>query len=657
MSSSVSHVLQEAREVLQCHWGFGDFRPGQEEAIEAALTGRDALVILPTGGGKSVCYQVPAVVQEGLTLVISPLIALMHDQVAGLRARGISAAFINSTLSRPEIDQRWTNAEFGQYDLLYVAPERLTTDVFQARAERLDVTLVAVDEAHCVSEWGHHFRPDYLKIPEARALLDDPPTIAVTATATPAVRRDILKHLHLHEPAQIVHGFDRPNIVWSVFRRENKRAKVRDIVESVEGSGIVYAATRRHVEQWTDWLRDQNIAAAPYHGGMASERREEVQHRWIEDEVRLIVATNAFGMGIDKPDVRFVIHVDLPASLEAYYQEAGRAGRDGKTAYAVLLFQPSDADTQQALIESSHPSASDVQKVYDAVCNIGQVPIGSEPDGPLAINYEAVMRLTGFSRAKVRTAVELLERQEAWQVLPWRKHYGLFRFTQPAGTVRRYAQSRANEALARFVRTVLRTVHADAFSDWHTVDLRLLERRSGLSRERLQRGLDFLQDHGLIDWRAPGRTLYVQLAMPRARKIPVDGRAVRRARRRAERRLNYMLRYARSVTCRRHFLLTYFGEASPSQCGTCDVCLGRHQVDAIMPEDEPTLRRILQCVEEGMPRDEWFDAASPPAHRIDGLVDWLMQNGYLQLDEPFEGQFAVTDKARQRMKKGTSRSA
>ena len=237
----------KARAAMKQHWGHVRFRPGQGEAIEAVLGGEDVLAIMPTGGGKSICYQVPALLQEGFTLVISPLIALMHDQVAGLHARGIAASYIDSTLPRHEVDQRWTNAEYGQYELLYVAPERLASDVFLARADRLEVSLLAVDEAHCVSEWGHHFRPAYLDIPDARALLDDPVTIAVTATATPAVRRDIVELLQLRDPARIIRGFDRPNITWSVFRTENKRAKVDDVTRSVAGSGILYVATRRGV--------------------------------------------------------------------------------------------------------------------------------------------------------------------------------------------------------------------------------------------------------------------------------------------------------------------------------------------------------------------------------------------------------------------------
>ena len=647
MNDDEQHQRSEARAVLQRYWGHADFRPGQAEAIEAVLEGRDAFVVLPTGGGKSVCYQVPALLKEGFVLVVSPLIALMQDQVAGLKARGVSAAYINSTLAPRAIEQRWTNAEFGQYDLIYVAPERFESDLFQARAERLRVALLAVDEAHCVSEWGHHFRPAYLQIPKARALLGDPPTLAVTATATPPVRRDVIRHLALRDPVQIAQGFDRPNLVWSVFRVDNKRGKAHDVLRGVPGSGIVYAATRRGVEQWAGWLQRQGETAAHYHGGLSAQDREAAQQRWLQGEVRLMVATNAFGMGIDKPDVRFVLHVDPPASVEAYYQEAGRAGRDGRRAHAVLLFQENDAETQQALIASSHPSAQDVQAVYDAVCNVGQVPLGTAPDGPIAINYEAVQKLTGFWRGKIDTAAELLERQEAWHVLPVRRHYGLVRFAQSPGVLRRHADGLANAALADFVRTLLRGVHAEAFSDWWPLDLRALMQRTGLERSRLLRGLDFLQARGLLDWRPPGQSTQVELAVPRARRFPMDGRAVRRAKDRAEARLDDLLHYARLRGCRRHFLLAYFGETSPPRCGACDVCLGRHEEAeaAVTSEDEPALRRLLEAARHGAPREAWAVAAGVSQRETDRLAEWLVQEGLLRLEAPLEARYALTDKA------------
>lgn len=642
-----SPTLDDARAVLQDTWGYPDFRAGQDEIIDAVLKKRDVLGVLPTGGGKSITYQVPSLMGEGFTLVISPLIALMQDQVAGLKARGIEAAFINSTLSYREIDQTWTDAEYGRYRLLYVAPERLETDIFKARADRLNVSLLAIDEAHCVSEWGHHFRPAYLEIPEGRALLGDPPTVAVTATATPYVRKDIIEHLELDDPLELVHGFDRPNIIWSVFRTESKRQKVRDVLQGVEGSGIVYASTRRNVETWTRWLQNQGISARGYHGGMKAEQRTAIQDAWIGGEARVIVATNAFGMGIDKADVRFVIHVDLPASVESYYQEAGRGGRDGAPAYAVLLFQPPDAATQEALIESGHPSGKDVRAVYDAICNAGQVPIGSDPEAPVVVDEDVVMKLTGLSYGKMSTAIELLERQEALRVLPRRQHDGLIQFEEAASAVRNYARGLQNQRLATFVHALLRTVHADAFNGWWRLDLRRLVRRTELDRDRISRGLQYLADRGLLQWHPPGDALRVELLIPRAQKLPVDDRGVQSAKKRAEKRLSYMLRYARSTTCRRRFLRMYFGEAAPEACGTCDVCMGRHQEVTVTPEDETVLRGILDEVARETPRHEWF-GDNPPGSRyqVDRLVDWLVRHEYLHLADPLDERYELKAKAK-----------
>ena len=646
MSELSSHTLEDARRALRNRWGHEAFRPGQEAVLEPILKGKSVLGVLPTGGGKSLCYQLPSVLAEGFGLVISPLISLMQDQVDALREQGVAATFINSTLPPYEVEKRWTNAEHGQYDLVYMAPERLSSDVFQARAGRLDVSLVAVDEAHCVSEWGHNFRPAYLDIPEARAALGDPPTAALTATATPAVRTDILKLLEMPGAAEVVRGFDRPNIVWSIFRTENKWKRLRAVVDAVDGTGIVYVATRRGVERWRKRLVNHGVSAAGYHGGVDAPDREERQQAWIRDDVRVMVATNAFGMGIDKPDVRFVVHADLPSSLESYYQEAGRAGRDGRTAHAVLLFRPPDADTQSALIDASHPTAAEVRAVYEAVCSVGQVPVGSEPDGPFVVNLEAVLKTTGFSRTKVRTAVDLVDRQGAWTVLPNRTHHGHLQFDASVQDVRQFADTVDNQALGDFVRSLLREVHADAFRGWWPVDLRALVERTGRSRGRVQRGLLYLEERGLLHWQSPDAALRIELSFPRAAKLPVDDRAVQMARTQAETRLDHMLRYARSMTCRRHALLTYFGEETDPECGACDVCLGRHDPEVVTPDEEPVLRHILEQVHAAVPREEWFDDPPVPPHRIEELVHWLVSEGYLTLDRPLDGHFEVTEKAR-----------
>jgi ATP-dependent DNA helicase RecQ len=456
----------------------------------------------------------------------------------------------------------------------------------------------------------------------------------------------VVKLLDLEDPKEVVRGFDRPNLVWSVFRTDNKRAKVQDVVEAVEGTGIIYTATRRGVQRWTRRLQADGVRVEGYHGGLSSEEREERQQAWTAGRTRVMVATNAFGMGIDKPDVRFVLHTDLPSSLEAYYQEAGRAGRDGARAHAVLLFREPDAETQEALIEASHPTAQEVQSIYDAICSVGQVPIGSEPDGPLVVNLEAVLKVTEYARTKVRTAVDLIARQGAWRVLPQREKYGLIRFQETAGTLREWTRQVSNRALGQFLDTLLRIVHADAFSEWWRLDLSAAARRMDLSRKRVHRGLEYLEERGLLRWQPPGAALQLAFEHPRTSKLPVDDEAVQRARTRAETRLQYMLRYARAGSCRRRFLLTYFGEASPEQCGRCDVCMDRHEPPVVTPDDEPHLRTILRQAADGVPRADWFEETSVPRHRIDSLINWLVAEGYLTAQDPVEGIYALTEEGR-----------
>ena len=636
---------EDACRVLRAYWGYDDFRPGQWDIVQPIVEGRDVLAVLPTGGGKSICYQVPALLYEGLTLVVSPLIALMQDQVSALNAHGVEAAYINSALSRREIEQRWLDAEHGRYRLLYLAPERLASEAFAARAPRMNISLLAVDEAHCISEWGHNFRPSYLRIAAARKHMGDPPTIALTATATPHVRKDIVEQLALRQPERIIRGFDRSNIVWSVFQTENKRSKALDVLEGVPGPGILYSSTRKGVERWAAWLARRNVSVASYHGGMEGSVRERMQTGWVRGDQRIMVATNAFGMGIDKPDVRFVVHVDLPGTLEGYYQEAGRGGRDGKTSWAALLYHQGDEDTPRRLIEESHPAPKEVRKVYDAVCSLAQVAVGAEADAPAPVRIDAVRRLTGFAEGKIRTAVTLLERQEAWRMLPQREQAGLIRCRRDASAFREYAERNEETALGAFLQTLLRTVDAGAFSDWREIDVRMLARRTELAPERFLKGMEYLQKGEWLDWIPPDRVVRVALTHARSARLPIDGDRVAAARKRAEAQLDQMIRFARSTTCRRHFLLTYFGEATSARCGTCDVCLGRHEAYRPPPLESPVVRQLLRQIAEGKPRREWLEGTRTPAYRVDQLLGWLMNEGYLAPSTPLGGAPELTAKA------------
>lgn len=639
-------VNDKAQALLRTYWGFDAFREGQADIIEKIMSGRDVFAVLPTGGGKSLCYQVPALMLEGVTLVISPLIALMQDQVQRLQQLGIEAICINSSYSSREIDQAWTDIEFGRYKLVYMAPERIHSDRFRARADRLNISLVAIDEAHCISEWGLNFRPAYLRIPEIRSLLTKPvPFAAFTATATPLVQDDIRAHLELSNPYECIQGFDRPNLTWSIFSTPNKRAKVKDVFKGVKGGGIIYASTRKAVEEWGEWVERIGESVSVYHGGMSSARREREAAAWLGGERRVMVATNAFGMGIDKAEVRFVIHVDMPAALEAYYQEAGRAGRDGQRSHAILLYREEDETIQQALIDDSHPSGKDMQAVYDGVCNLSQIPLGDFPEHPLPIHYASLERLTGLRKPQIKAAVEQLARQEVWSYVPMMRQKAQLKFKQPVSVIRTFGKQVQNPDIARFVDALLRTVPVDAFAEWWDVSLVDIARKSGIEHTALGKHFDFLQSRELVMWLSPGSQQRVFLQSERVRRLLLDHSMLRTAKKRAQSRLKDIKRYIHSVTCRRQFILKYFGQSSPDQCGSCDICLGRHEAVVITPDDEPVLRQLLQAIEKGIPVAEWSTHLGITRSKVEGYTRWLLQEEYISTAIKEDIIYTLTAKA------------
>ncbi|HLA64111.1 MAG TPA: RecQ family ATP-dependent DNA helicase [Rhodothermales bacterium] len=634
-------------DVLLRHWGEPLFRPGQEEAISAVLAGRDTLAVLPTGGGKSLLYQLPAVVLGGVTLVVSPLVALMEDQVEGLSRRGIPALALHAGRTPRQVDQALTDAEFGRYRLLYLTPERLLGDGFLTRLERLPVRLLAVDEAHCVSEWGHDFRPAYRRLAEARARLVNPdgepiPVLAVTATATPEVRRDVVEQLALRDPAVVVRGFDRPNLVWSVQRVDDKAGKVREILGAVKGPAILYAGTRRATESWAAALSRAGVACEAYHGGMGAYERTAARTRWMAGKTRVLAATSAFGMGVDRPDVRAVIHVALPPTLEAYYQEAGRCGRDGKRAYAALLVHDGDDALPLGLAREGHPDAPTVQAVYAAVGSVGGVAVGSEAEGPTAVDLGVVGRLTGATPLAVRSAMERLERDGVWTLKKPRPDLAFVHV--PDATALRAWAAGAPGSVGRFARALLRLLPSGVYAGWEETRLAPVARRLRLPVIRLRAGLGFLAERELVRVRYADTAVHVEWKGPRVERLALDSRALEAGRRRAERRLGHVLAYVQGLGCRRQHLLAYFGEPAPARCGRCDVCLGRRGLDAVTPEDEGHLRVMLAQIERGEAREKWLEGERLPGYRRDLLADWLLRDGLVALLDPLLDRYGLTPK-------------
>ncbi len=571
----IAPTIEDARAVLQARFGYGAFRPGQERAIVSVLAKRDTLVVLPTGGGKSLCYQVPALVTRGLTVVVSPLISLMKDQVDALERRGIPAAFINSTLSSAEVSDRMMRAQRGELQMLYVAPERFDAGATAERLKAIGVALLAVDEAHCISEWGHDFRPSYRRVGEVRQRLGNPPTIALTATATPVVREDIARILDLRDPEVIVTGFDRPNLSYGVISAKGDREKdavVLDLLRNLEdGTGIVYASTRKTVERLAQYLDDAGIPASAYHAGLDDERRRRVQDYFMSERTRVIVATNSFGMGVDKSNVRLVIHYAMPGTLEAYYQEAGRAGRDGHQSRCVLLHSFPDRFTHEFFIKTALPDRTLVEQVHR------RCQREADRGGVVAATAEELAGGIGgkTSPKAVESALRVLADAG---VLRWDpESAGLVKLRLLA------TPDRIREELGdgfQMERELLRScwrVAKDQLSRGAVIDLdglppgfggfvgafpmlETLESRQFVQVERVGGGLRLVDPATSLD------------------RVAIDWRALDRRRQREFDKLEAMQRYAYATTCRRQALLQWFGDpAARAECGACDNCLGERR--------------------------------------------------------------------------------
>ncbi|MDB5099947.1 MAG: recQ 1 [Cyanobacteria bacterium RYN_339] len=588
---------------LQRHFGLGTFREGQRDVIDSLLAGRSTLAVMPTGRGKSLCYQLPALLLPGVTLVVSPLIALMKDQVDALAGRGIPATFINSSLDPEEQTHRIDQMARGGYRLVYVAPERFRHRAFLEGLARTQVSLLAIDEAHCLSQWGHDFRPDYLRLGAAIAACQHPPVLAATATATPEVRQDIVAQLGLVDPLVVVSGFDRPNLRYVVRYApsdEQKLAKLGEVLGKVAGSAVVYAATRRNVEAVTDHLTALGVDAVAYHAGLRDDDRAYAQDQFMTGQARVVVATNAFGMGIDKPDVRAVIHFDLPGTLEAYYQEAGRAGRDGHAAYCVLLFSPADRYLQEFFIEGACPRPDTIRGVYDV--------LAGRTEEEIYLSHEAINRQLPSKThdMAIGTCLNLLER--AGLIERGKKGVAIahVRLLDPAAQSPRSAAQQA----------VLDALRADPQAKAGTTpELGVWAEALGVPREALNHALVALRQKEAIDYAPPARTRSLRVVKRVANPLAELDEAFLAAKQGRELgKLERMVAFAYERVCRRNAILAYFGEALAGTCGRCDAC--NNQADrALLGEQagaaHPALFETLRGLRAKKARE-----ADVPAYKI-----------------------------------------
>jgi len=621
------------RETLARYWGFTSFRPMQEEIIESVVAGKDVVGLLPTGGGKSVTYQVPPVATEGRCLVITPLIALMKDQVTRLKSMNIKAMAIHSGMTREEVEISLDNCLYGDYRLLYVSPERLQTPLFRARLPRFNFTLVAVDEAHCISQWGYDFRPSYLNIAEIREMMsEDVPFLALTATATPRVVDDIISRLRMKDPKVLRTSFRRPNITYVVREVEDKSTYVLRSLKKEPGSGIIYVNSRKRSKEVAELLVANNIKADFYHAGLPQEMRDRKQTSWSTGETRVIVATNAFGMGIDKADVRFVIHWDCPDSIEAYYQESGRAGRDGKPSFAVLLWSQDEKRKLADSVRIKFPPVERIKDVYDAIGNFYQLPVGSGKNSVHDFDLWKFVTAFRFSVTETYNSLNFLQKEGYLEFTdeinnPSRVHFIVSRDDL-------YKFQVANEEYDRFIKLLLRT-YSGMFSEFVPVNEEGLAARSGLTREAIYQYLLRLSSQGIIHF-IPGKksplVIFTEERLDRSH-LRISPELYLKVKENYVERVAMITEYAGNKTrFRPAFLTAYFGEET-GRCGLCDTCQERNELELSKYEFDMIIDKIKELVAEKPLRlEELEEQADLPREKSVRVIRWLLDHEKLVYD-------------------------
>lgn len=558
-------------ETLKYYWGYESFRPVQEEVIDIALAGRDVLAVLPTGGGKSVCFQVPAMMREGVALVVTPLVALMKDQVQNLESRGIKALAVHTGMTRRDVDLALNNASYGDFKFLYVSPERLSTELFQSYLDVLDISFIVVDEAHCISQWGYDFRPDYLQIGRLRDRVDAP-VIALTATATPEVSRDIMDKLRFREPCELRSGFERPNLNYVVRKTEDKLGQLLSVCRGVKGSGIVYLRHRSKCEEVAALLKSEGVEASFYHAGLEPYTRGVRQKEWKEGRIRVMVCTNAFGMGIDKPDVRFVVHLDLPDSIEAYYQEAGRAGRDGEKSYAVLLWNDNDAKRLRQLTATAFPGLDYIEDIYQKLHVFFGIPYEQGIGRQLKFRIEDFCRQFSLNRSKTFYALHYLEQSDHISYAEDVEISTRVHITVDRNAL--YDTDLPEPEMVSLLETLMRNC-TGIFSYAVPINEAVISASMGIGVPQLRQLLYRLSLEHVINYIPCDVSNVIFLHHNRLMpgNVELDSRRYNMLLETARKRTEAIIGYAsQTEACRSRCLLEYFGQKDSSDCGCCDVC-------------------------------------------------------------------------------------
>lgn len=584
--------MQNPKTILNQYWGFDNFRPLQEEIINSILNGQDTLALLPTGGGKSICFQVPALCKDGICIVVSPLIALMHDQVDNLKRRGIPAIAITSAMRKRELDIALDNCVYGKIKFLYLSPERLQTELARVRIGKMKVNMIAVDEAHCISQWGYDFRPPYLQVADLREICPDVPVLALTATAIPKVVTDIQEQLLFKTKNVFQSSFLRNNLAYTVKKTEDKISPLIKLSQQTDGSGIVYARSRRKTMEVASLLSKNNVAATFYHAGLSPEERTKRQKQWLTGECKVIVATNAFGMGIDKSDVRFVVHLDLPDSPEAYFQEAGRAGRDGKPAAALLFYNPKDIDDLERNFEASFPPLSEIKRTYQALSNMYEVPVGSGAGMTLIFDQEKLCKTYKLEAIKVFHSLNFLEKE------------GYIAVNDAVFTPARLKMITNNETLYRFqvenpklegfIKSLLR-MYAGLFDEYVRIVEKDIAKRANMTELEVKRVLKDLEQRDLLNYIPQNDRPLFTFLLPRvdAKKLYIAPEHLIERKKITSLRIKAMISYiSGDAVCRQAQLLAYFGELNVEHCGVCDSCIKKTSHNKKISRDVTTTKLV-----------------------------------------------------------------
>ncbi|WP_308765257.1 ATP-dependent DNA helicase RecQ [uncultured Bacteroides sp.] len=622
-------------EILKRYWGYDAFRDLQEEIITSIGEGKDTLGLMPTGGGKSITFQVPALAKEGMCLVITPLIALMKDQVENLKSRDIKAIAIYSGMTRQEIIVALENCIFGNYKFLYISPERLDTEIFRVKLRSMNISMITVDESHCISQWGYDFRPAYLKIAEIRELLPDIPVLALTATATPEVVKDIQQRLHFKKENVFRMSFERNNLAYIVRNTDNKTGEILHILNRMPGSSIIYVRNRKRTKETTLFLQREGITADFYHAGLNNDVKDLRQKRWQSGECRVMVATNAFGMGIDKPDVRTVIHLDLPDSPEAYFQEAGRAGRDGEKAYAIILYANSDKAALKKRISDTFPEKDYIKQVYEQLNYYYQMAMGDGLGCMFDFNLEDFCRRYKHFPVPADSALKILTQAGYIEYTDEQDNASRLLFTTRREEL--YKLREMGEQADLLIQTILRS-YTGVFTDYAYIHEDSLAMRTGLTRQQIYDLLIVLAKRRILDYIPHKKTPYIIYKRERVelRHLQISKTVYEERKERYEARIKAMLEYVTSETaCRSRMLLHYFGEKNEHNCEQCDTCINRKKNNGVTDSSYNVLRRqILEMlsVQQRTPAD-LARLIEADKEEIAAVIRFLLDKGEIQMED------------------------